>query len=343
MNRKLIQVILPVIKYNRIRCAVLVLFLVPALFSCSDSNVIISQADDDFPIFFSAGEESSVSRAVVNPTDNLNGQSMLLIGSAYLAGNNPDWTTHGLIKNLNGKRGTLTSTSASGIYNITYSPLAYYLAPNNYKYDFLGVYPYDHEGITIIPATSSTPFYVDVNLHKQPDVMLATQTGLTKNATTVPMGRLEHQLSQVSFNIKKLPEIASTVFLNEMKITGKIKARFNPVTKAWSNFINETGTVKYYGYNTPESFDVTVTPKDIRDIVVFPITATLTEYYEFVLDINGTKTVVRLPEAGSTWEPGKRYKYNFTVTDSNIYIEVNPDVEIEQEDWVEIPGAFPIT
>lgn len=306
--------------------------------SCSDNDADSAEpkGDSNLPIYFAAGGVTvgAEVRGTVDSTTDLDGEAVVLFGSRYTT--TPQWVSGSMI--MNGQAATLDATAPND-YDIVYTPQQYYAASDSYYYDFRALYPSAAaDGITLTAATAAAAPVVDVDLTYQNDVMIASAAGVQKQATAVDM-EFAHQMAQVAFTIKKDATLnPHTLYLQQMGANGNTTGSLNIATGVWSNLADADDMVMlepvYHG------FEVTATAQDaVTAYMLFPITGSATEYYEFAVKVNDRVSTFRLPADGDRWEKGKRYVYNLTVTDANIGLDVSIP---QQEQWVDVDNSISI-
>lgn len=325
--------------------------------SCTD-NDMGRDADRLIPISFATGNtniEVIATRETGNATDDdqavvirtpadLKDKEVTLFAAKYT-----DATAGSKTWNfMRGLSGTVNQLGPSSPYFIDYDTV-YYSPEENQKYDFISIYP--AVGSSTAPGvTYKENAYpkVIVSLKDRPDLMIAQVSGKEKPTTdeSITM-KFQHQLVLVTFNIYKNTdtELEHNIYLNKMAMKGKTSAEFDPVSKTFDNYVDNTtgATIKVPGYPQPESFLIKEEPKHIRDIFLFPSDGDITEKtYDFVFVLNERDYTYKLPRTGEKWVAGMHYTYNVKVVGSDVYIEVDGKehgVWIEEEIWNQEPGG----
>lgn len=370
------------LEYNAVRFGLLLFTWLLFLASCSKEGP--EDQSTLQPVLFNAMKEVVVesdqattragideSHPAMDSMDDLvaTSKKMLIYGAAYTDGGSPDWSV-GQPLFMNGLTGSVEKSDNR--YWINYSPLKYYLAEEDERYDFKLFFPapeeptsdlQDPSGVTILAPTTDRPLGLRVNLYRRPDLMKATVTGARRSGQPVPL-EFNHLLTSVVLKIVKEdydepsePEaLEQNIYINRITISGVIrgtydivKEKFEPPVKVNSGQSEidavSGASILMPGYTTDEKFLVPTLsegPKLIREMFLFPVAPTAStvredmERYFFDIWLNERRYSFMIPNRNDAgwegWKTGERYTYTIKVSKADIYIELDKD-HISREPW----------
>lgn len=274
---------------------------------------------------------------VVRGISDLKDKDITLLGSEYTPLATQTWSF------MDNWKATVKET---GIDYATVNGLKYYSPQSGIKYDFKAVYPLVSDDGNAGLSWSSGGFpLVNVKLEYAPDLMLAEVAGVTKPATpdSIPL-EFKHQLVLIRFNIlKEVAPIGTeshNVYVNKISTTGRLAADFNLLTKQLIPAATQTAfTIKDLG-SPYSSFLVEETSKEMFSWFVYPADGDVAaEQYTFSFVINAKEYKTTLPYAGKKWDVGMEYIYNLKVVGSDVYLEVDGGMGLDQEAWEDLDGS----
>lgn len=195
--------------------------------------------------------------------------------------------------------------------NWTYDGGAQYWIPGM-TYNFYGVYPASYGSCT----NSGVITVEDFDCSEAVDLMTATATGLSGDATPIVAMQFKHQLSKVN--------IVATVEGGNCTVTS---ATFSGmVTKgSYSSSAGWTSTITGSFTNSePKVLDTTGIDL-LDDLLLIP--QTVTDQFKimvsYTLDGVQMSQEIALPNSISQWDAGQSYKYTLTFKGNNIIFTVN--------------------
>lgn len=273
---------------------------------------------------------------------------------------------------MNGVKGTVNAAPGSSpvYYEINYGEYKYYNSQKNYDFRLLypapgpdlGVNDTTQTGVSIIAATATSPPKAKVYLQRRPDLMIAKPSttvtpGVSKEQRKSPLPiKFEHMLSLITITIQKVPTIDYDIYLQRVTFEGRTVGTLNIIDGEW-----EDDGYRWSLPGKPEELAIwdrwpwtdfvvppsnsadpqNPAPRTVRRLFLFPTTAAEVAAdagysYLFTFYLNENPYSIRIPETGKTWRPGYKYTYDLTVTDTDIYVEVGTEKEIEWELWQQI-------